>query len=305
LTRAIKSVLEQTYRDLEVIVVIDGAQPNTRAVLKTFRDARLRVIETSVAGPGPGPARNLGIQHASGSWIGLLDDDDEWMPTKLEKQAAYLHDNPHFSGILTTRVVARTPTRDYIWPERPIRRGEDISTYLIDRPTLLGRPGLVQTSSMLAPKELFRSIPFEDEAHEEWTFIIKAYKLQSAEVHFIWEPLTVYYYDPNAESLSTRCKWELSYDWAIRRRPLLSARAYSAFLLSKVARKAKRQHDIRGLLRIACEGVFHGNIRPRHLVGFLAIVILPSKIGQRMVHKTYDATRPAAAAFTSAVSRQP
>ena len=85
--RAIQSVLSQTYQDFEIIVVDDASTDNTQEVVKEFmfRDKRVRYIKHE-KNKGGSAARNTGIKNAQGEYIGFLDSDDEWLPTKLEKQ---------------------------------------------------------------------------------------------------------------------------------------------------------------------------------------------------------------------------
>jgi glycosyltransferase involved in cell wall biosynthesis len=84
LLRAVRSVLGQTLRKIEAVVVIDGQDPATERAVKMLarEDGRVRVIAlpTSIGGSA---ARNRGVDEASGEWIAFLDDDDEWMPGKL------------------------------------------------------------------------------------------------------------------------------------------------------------------------------------------------------------------------------
>lgn len=85
--RGIRSVLAQTYGDFELIIVDDASKDNTREVIKSFDDKRIRYI-CHKENRGAPATRNTGIRMARGVYIGLLDDDDEWLPTKLEKQIA-------------------------------------------------------------------------------------------------------------------------------------------------------------------------------------------------------------------------
>lgn len=85
--RGIRSVLAQTYGDFELIIVDDASKDNTREVIKSFDDKRIRYIRHKENRGAPA-TRNTGIRIARGVYIGLLDDDDEWLPTKLEKQIA-------------------------------------------------------------------------------------------------------------------------------------------------------------------------------------------------------------------------
>ncbi|MBC7799466.1 MAG: glycosyltransferase [Gemmatimonadaceae bacterium] len=92
---AVQSALNQSVPPIEVIVVDDGSSDDTAHVAAAC-GPRVQVIRQ--ANGGPGAARNAGIRAARGSWIGLLDADDTWMPTKLERQLT-LDTDPHI-GII-------------------------------------------------------------------------------------------------------------------------------------------------------------------------------------------------------------
>jgi len=85
LPRAVRSVLEQSFADLELIVVDDGSRSAARELSIELADPRLRV-ESTPAAVGPSRARNLGLDAARAPWIAFQDDDDEWLPGKLERQ---------------------------------------------------------------------------------------------------------------------------------------------------------------------------------------------------------------------------
>jgi glycosyltransferase involved in cell wall biosynthesis len=87
LKRAIKSVLRQTFKNFELIIVDDGSTENIKNVVDNFRktDKRIRYFWQKNSG-GPAGPRNVGIQYSKGKYIAFLDADDEWLPTKLEKQ---------------------------------------------------------------------------------------------------------------------------------------------------------------------------------------------------------------------------
>lgn len=102
LPRAIASVQAQTYKDLEIVVISDGSTDNTKEVVEALakEDSRIRFIEYH-PGRGGNIARNTGIQEAKGEYVAFLDDDDEFLPTKLEKQVAVMESDPEIGLVYT------------------------------------------------------------------------------------------------------------------------------------------------------------------------------------------------------------
>ena len=96
---AVRSVLPQRYRDLELIVVDDGSTDDTAARLGALADPRLRVIMGRHAGVSA--ARNLGVSKASGQLISFLDSDDLWHPDKLAAEVAFLARHPEVHAVFT------------------------------------------------------------------------------------------------------------------------------------------------------------------------------------------------------------
>jgi glycosyltransferase involved in cell wall biosynthesis len=92
LPRAIKSVLNQTYSDLELIIVDDGSRDNTSAVVSGIKDKRIRYVELS-ENKGLSVARNSGLRVSQGKFVAFLDDDDEWIPDKLESSLEVFRKN--------------------------------------------------------------------------------------------------------------------------------------------------------------------------------------------------------------------
>ncbi len=87
ITKTVDSILDQTYKNIELIIVDDGSTDNTQDVLKSYAD-RIQYIYQDNAGPSA--ARNKGIQEAQGEFIAFLDSDDLWKPEKIEKQVELL-----------------------------------------------------------------------------------------------------------------------------------------------------------------------------------------------------------------------
>lgn len=82
IARAINSVLSQTYRDFEIIVINDGSTDKSAEVVRSFSDSRIRLINQK--NNGVSFTRNQGVKCAQSNFVAFLDADDEWMPTHLE-----------------------------------------------------------------------------------------------------------------------------------------------------------------------------------------------------------------------------
>ena len=95
--RSVRSVLNQTYKNLEVIVIDDASTDNSFEKVKQIIDSRLRVLKNE-KNSGPSKSRNKGIEISSGELIAFQDSDDEWYTNKLEKQVNILVKTGESSG---------------------------------------------------------------------------------------------------------------------------------------------------------------------------------------------------------------
>jgi len=156
----IKSVLAQTFSDLEVIVVDDGSMDGTGRILEEVFGDRIRFY--SQANQGASIARNLGIEQARGEWIGFLDSDDLWEREKLEWQLKALQRfSPQCGACYTdTHLFNHPETRSLFQMAVESYRHEETMGVNTDALRLLVRPGgagmVVHVSSLLARADLVR-----------------------------------------------------------------------------------------------------------------------------------------------------
>jgi glycosyltransferase involved in cell wall biosynthesis len=234
--RAVKSALQQTLAGIEVIVVVDGPDPKTVAALATIGDARLHTIPlpTSVGGSD---ARNIGVQKGRGEFVALLDDDDEWVAHKLSAQLTVARTSKHPYPVVTSRLIARRPNGDEVWPHRPMHEGESMSEYLFCRENSIRQgEGFIQTSTLLMPRELMLKIPFTSglQRHQDWDWLIRASACPGVEVLSVWEALTIYYIDAHRKSVSAGGSANLSTDW-VDANNLVTAKARAYFYATQLA----------------------------------------------------------------------
>ncbi len=85
LAEAVESVLAQTFQDFEIIMVLNGASVETGEMARRFAaDPKVKIAEMEDSTLAA--SRNVGLEHAAGEWIAFLDDDDIWLPDKLQVQ---------------------------------------------------------------------------------------------------------------------------------------------------------------------------------------------------------------------------
>jgi|WetSurMetagenome_2_1015567.scaffolds.fasta_scaffold26701_3 glycosyltransferase involved in cell wall biosynthesis len=88
IARAVKSILAQTYRNFEFVIINDGSTDDTSRILETFEDPRIRILNQE--NRGLVPSLNTGILSSRGAYIARMDADDEALPERLEKQVTFL-----------------------------------------------------------------------------------------------------------------------------------------------------------------------------------------------------------------------
>jgi glycosyltransferase involved in cell wall biosynthesis len=242
--RAIASVAGQTYRNLEIIVVIDGPDSQTEAALRTFPDPRLRVLALPES-LGGSDARNAGIAAADGEWIAFLDDDDEWLPEKLDRQlkhSAARSDRPVF---IASQFIERSELGDRILPRRSLECREPFSEFLFCRPNLSAGTGYVQTSTWLVSRPLVEAVRFTSKLkrNQDVDWMLRAMAIKDATLAIVPEPLVIFHESGTAGRVSKKADWRFQFEWLERNRALFTRRAYSYFVATVCIEDAVRQRS--------------------------------------------------------------
>lgn len=108
LERAIKSVLNQTHRNYELLIIDDGSTDNTNKIIDKYRK---KIRYYSKLHGGVSSTRNLGLEKSEGTWVAFLDSDDYWLPTKLEKQLKFINNHPEMMAVQTEEIWIRKGRR--------------------------------------------------------------------------------------------------------------------------------------------------------------------------------------------------
>jgi hypothetical protein len=236
---AVRSALNQTYPNLEVVVVVDGPDPATVAALEELRNPCVRIIALS-DNVGGSEARNIGAREARGEWVALLDDDDEWLPTKIEKQMAVAEASTFAHPVITTRLYARREKFDEAWPFRPLAPCESMGEYLFCRSGIGQGEGYIQTSTILASRNLLLSVPFTKglSRHQDWDWLIRVTSHTGVGVAFVWEPLVVWHLGESRSSISRSTDPTPSMAW-LEMNEFITPKAKAYFLATQIAPRWK------------------------------------------------------------------
>lgn len=277
---SIRSALRQTWSPLEVIVVVDGSDSATEECLALFSDPRLRVILLPES-CGACAARNAGVRAAGGEWIALLDDDDEWMPDKIARQMRAVQDTTTWFPVVSCRVVAQSPTSSRILPSRVYNPSQPVADYLFCRVGLADSGGLLQTSTLLAPRDLFLAVPFREglALHQDWDWLVQVTAHEGVAVSMVSKPLTTWRVDGARQSAGRNPAWQLSLSWIRDVRQLVSRRAFSSFVAIQCVWRAKASHAAwTDRLRLLWIFLFEGRPEWRSSLHFLAFSLVPSRL---------------------------
>jgi glycosyltransferase involved in cell wall biosynthesis len=286
--RAIQSALRQTFTDLEVIVVIDGPDPDTVAALGSISDSRLRVL--TVNNPvGGAEARNLGINAARGTWIALLDDDDEWLPRKIEKQLSIAVATGSPYVLVFSKVIVRLPNVEFVYPRRLPKPGEPMSDYLFCRKGFLAE-GFLQTSSYFASRRMFLEVPFRrsQKRFQDTDWLLRACVHPETLVAVVPEALVAYYLDEARETVSRKPDWAYLHKWAMENRALFTPSAYSFFIATQcVPRAAKQREPISILFRLLRACILDGSASPTCLLLCALFWFVPENLRRRVRNRVF------------------
>ena len=235
---AIRSVLAQSFQDLEILVVVDGLEPATERALAEFQASFASAPFTVLVNPvnvGLAEARNVGVRATTGEYVAFLDDDDEWLPAKIEQQllvAASLPGRHHF---VACRFIEKTGKTEKVWPETLPNGREPFSEFLFVR------RGMILPSTFLVSRPLIEEVPFTAGLRhiEDIDWMLRAAAHPGTHIAAAESVLAIYNNHIVNGRESRNFPWYTFYVWSLPHRPLFTPLAYSCFLTRAVVPRAK------------------------------------------------------------------
>lgn len=184
LDNSISSVLAQTYRDFELLVIDDCSTDNTADFVSSIGDERIKLIRNS-SNKGIAGVRNIGVENSSGEYIAFLDDDDEWEPEKLGRQMNLLKTGSANLGCVYTGAFIVDSGGNPIRISVPQYRKRILSEILLRN--------FIITSSVILRTECFERVGLFDETipyGEDYDMWIRI--AQEFEFDYVKDPLIRY-----------------------------------------------------------------------------------------------------------------
>jgi len=195
ISRAVGSVLNQTFRDFELIIVDDGSRDNSGEVIREFNDSRINYIRHE-KNRGVAAARNTGIKAARGEYVAFLDSDDEWRPQMLYRQIKAFGEASSDAGAVYTDMINIDNNKTRSLYGRRAKEGN------LHKAILKGFPVYLQT--IMVKKACLDQIGLFDEEftiEEDYDFMIRL--SGKFEFKYIREPLAVRHLMPDSVSVKS------------------------------------------------------------------------------------------------------
>jgi glycosyltransferase involved in cell wall biosynthesis len=185
--RALDSIREQTYDDIETIVVDDCSSDNTEEFVRSH-PLKPRYIKHNV-NSGSSAARNTGIKNARGRYVTFLDSDDYYLPKKIEKQLRSMEAVARPESTLHfCQTYVKTRGFTTIAPSRAAEENELFGDYI------LSNNNFIQTNTIMVSTYLAKNVLFDESIHQwdDLSFCMRLVSLGHADIFMLAEPLVVY-----------------------------------------------------------------------------------------------------------------
>jgi len=226
---SINSVLSQTYKNFELIVVDDYSQDQTSQIVENFilKDKRVKLIK-NIKNKGVAETRNTGLDHASGDFVAFLDSDDKWVENKLEKQLDI------FAKYTDIDIVYSSY---YRFNSSGIGKAVRVPHFLNKKKLLKGNP--IGNLTAIYNFQNFPTIRQKKIGHEDYLFWLEIFNSSKNVKGFgIQEPLAYYRVAEDGHSISGNKLKAAGWTWRIYREHLQLSLISSLFYFSYYMIKA-------------------------------------------------------------------
>ena len=234
LKNAILSVVNQTYKNFEIIVIDNFSNDSTESVVKSFQTEKIKYFKKKNFGV-IGKSRNEGINRSKGEWIAFLDSDDLWYSNRLDEIINFLRNNKSYE-VLTSdeKIINKISNSEKIWKYGPYT--ENFYKKLLIDGNCLSTSATVVKRKFIIDNNLLFSEDKNLVTVEDYDFFLKL-ALKDARFKFLHKVLGEHLFHPNSESFNFK-KHKSAYESLIN---------YHVFLIQKFTKnkeKLRKKLDI-------------------------------------------------------------
>lgn len=220
LKRCLDSILNQTHRNLEIILVDDGSTDKTPDIIKEYTKKDSRIITLHQKNQGQSTARNNGLKKATGKYISFIDSDDEVKNDFIEKLLKpYANDSSttlSICGVNYKRLKSHTAKDVYIRHIHSRRKNESLKAYVLYLLTIDGR--IYSSVNKLFLAKTAKTIEFDPKLNfaEDTKYVLTYLQKAKGTIAFVLEPLYVYNFGTETSTIKSTAtdwkNWQNSYD---------------------------------------------------------------------------------------------
>jgi glycosyltransferase involved in cell wall biosynthesis len=250
--RAIRSVLNQTFRPAEIIVIDDCSSDDTESVISAYSGAIPLIYTRLEKNSGGAVARNVGILKANGEYVSFLDSDDEWHQDHLLfLLRAAVRQAGHFAVASSAiRIGGRKP-RALPGREYPQRQGVTQKLHFV-----MSAPLAFQTSTLLMPQQTARRFMFDPRLrrHQDWDLV---FRMIENDVPMLLLPdVTINYYVPGVDGVSQTRSELPSLRFLVKHKDHMGSKTIARFVATQIMRR--RHKGFRAVKYLLCAMISGG-----------------------------------------------
>lgn len=211
LPACLNSIINQTHKNLEIILINDGSTDNSSKIIKEYTKKDKRIIVVNQKNLGQSSARNTGLKKAKGDYISFVDSDDLISIHFVEKLLAAYNENTSVSvcGIHYKRLKSNSSKDVYVKQLRPRKINESFKAHVLYLLAIDGR--IYSSTNKLYRANVAKKLRFDEKLNfaEDTKFVLDYLEKSQGEISFVLEPLYVYNYGTETSTMrSVSVNWQ-------------------------------------------------------------------------------------------------
>jgi glycosyltransferase involved in cell wall biosynthesis len=250
--RAIRSILNQTFRPAEIIVIDDCSSDDTESVISAYSGAIPLTYTRLEKNSGGAVARNVGILRANGEYVSFLDSDDEWYQDHLLfLMRAAVRQSGHFAVASSAMRIGGRKPRVLPGREYPQRHGVTQKLHFV-----ISAPLAFQTSTLLMPQQTARSFMFDPHLrrHQDWDLVFRM--IENDVPMLLLSDATINYYIPGVDGVSQTRSELPSLRFLVKHKDHMSSKTTTRFVAIQIMRR--RYKGFRSIKYLLCAMILGG-----------------------------------------------